>query len=114
MQLSLIEAHNVWRLLVDQLLHRLLLALRVEAPHIVGDQFQLPLFLSLPMLLSLVVWDLSPFFISLLLMLFFSLSLLYPVVQLFCTIAILAWAGSRVSHGVGSWWRFSMIPASAS
>ena len=37
LQLRLIEAHDVRRLLVDQLLHRLLLALRVEAFHVEGD-----------------------------------------------------------------------------
>ena len=37
LQLRLIEAYDVRRLLVDQLFHRLLLALRVEAPHVEGD-----------------------------------------------------------------------------
>jgi hypothetical protein len=37
LQLRLIEAHDVRRLLVDQFLHRLLLVLRVEAPHVKGD-----------------------------------------------------------------------------
>jgi hypothetical protein len=37
LELRLIEAYDVRRLLVDQFLHRLLLALRVEAPHVEGD-----------------------------------------------------------------------------
>ena len=80
------------RLLVDQLLHRLLLALRVEAPHVEGDQFQLLLFLSLPMLLALVLRDFSPFFIPLLLvfLLFLLPALLSPIVQLFWEITIIA------------------------
>ena len=37
LQLRLIEAHDVRRLLVDQLLHRFLLVLCVEAPHVKRD-----------------------------------------------------------------------------
>ena len=73
------------RLLVDQLLHRLLLALRVEAPHVEGDQLQLLPFLSLLMFLMLLVRDFFPFFIPLLLVFFLFLfpPLLFPIVQLF-------------------------------
>ena len=104
------------RLLVDQLLHRLLLALRVEAPHVEGDQLQLPSFLSLLMSLTLVVRDFFLFFIPLLLVLFLFLfpPFLFPSIQLLCKITIIAWTGSRVSHSVGSWWRFPAVLVSAS
>ena len=80
------------RLLVDQLLHRLLLALRVEAPHVEGDQLQLLPSLSLSMILALIVRDFSPFFVSLFLMflIFLFPPLLFPVIQLFRGSAILA------------------------
>ena len=104
------------RLLVDQLLHRLLLALRVEAPHVEGDQLQLLPSLSLPMVLALVIRDFFPFFIPLLLVFFLFLfpPLLFPSIQLLCKITIIAWTGSRVSHDVGSWWRFPAVLVSAS
>ena len=73
------------RLLVDQLLHRLLLALRVEASHIERDQLQLLPSLSLSMILALIVRDFSPFFVSLflVLLLFLFPPLLFPVIRLF-------------------------------
>ena len=73
------------RLLVDQFLHRLLLALRVEAPHVEGDQPQLLPSLPLPMILALIVRDFFPFFISLLLVFFLFLfpPLFFPVIHLF-------------------------------
>ena len=84
LQLGLIEL-NKRRLLVDQLLHRILLALRVEAPHVEGDQLQLLPFLSLLMFLTLLVRDFFPFFIPLLLVFFLFLfpPLLFPIIQLF-------------------------------
>ena len=97
------------RLLVDQLLHRLLLALRVEAPHVEGDQLQLLPSLSLLMFLMLVVRDFFLFFIPLLLVLFLFPPFLFPSIQLLCKITIIAWTGSRVSHSVGSWWRFPVV-----
>jgi hypothetical protein len=59
----------------------------------------------------LIVWDFSPFFIPLLLvfLLFLLPTLLSPIVQLFWEITIIAWTGSRVSHGVGGWWRFPEV-----
>jgi hypothetical protein len=64
----------------------------------------------------LVVWDFFLFLIPLLLVLFLFLfpPLLFPSIQLLCKITIIAWTGSRVSHSVGSWWRFPAVLVSAS
>ena len=80
------------RLLVDQFLHRLLLALRIEAPHVEGYYLQLLPSLPLSTILALIVWDFSPFFIPLLLvfLLFLLPTLLSPIVQLFWEITIIA------------------------